>query len=62
MFCQPRTRVKLNWVQMGILKADVSYLEEIMRAVTSAWAIPRVKVNGFFLTMATKIRGRQMVE
>ena len=39
-----------------------SYLEEIMRAVTRAWAIPRVKVNGFFLTMAKKIRGRQMVE
>lgn len=42
------------------LKCD-SDLEEIMSAVTRAWAIPSVNVYGFFLTMTKKMSGRQMV-
>lgn len=38
-----------------------SDLEEIMSAVTRAWAIPSVNVYGFFLTMTKKMSGRQMM-
>lgn len=41
--------------------SEDSDLEEIMSAVTRAWAIPSVNVYGFFLTMRKKISGRQMV-
>jgi len=45
-----------------MLEYSLAHLEEIMRAVTKACAIPRVKVNGFFLTNTKYIRGRNMME
>lgn len=50
-----------NFTLQTIRSVEDSDLEEIMSAVTRAWAIPSVNVYGFFLTMMKKMSGRQTV-